>query len=491
MMNSNTTRHRPLLEEIARRAMIDRGLVPDFSPQANAELDAIHESGMPAGGPARDLRNLCWCSIDNDSSRDLDQLTVAGELEHGDVKVLVAIADVDALVKKGSAIDDHARHNTASVYTPARIFPMLPEKLSTGLTSLNLDSDRSAMVIEMVFTAGGSLAASNVYPAAVRNRAKLAYNSIAGWLDSTGPRPDGIANVNGLEENILLQDRIAQALKTLRHVHGALDFETIEASPVFDGDSLKGLEAERGNRAKSIIEDFMIAANGVTARFLESRQMPCIRRVVRTPKRWDRIIELASQHDFTLPGGPDPKALSQFLAQAKSADPLRFPDLSLSVIKLLGPGEYVVERPGGIPVGHFGLAVKDYAHATAPNRRYPDLITQRLLKTALNAERSSPYPMEELEALAKHCTEMEDAVKKVERQVVKSAAAMLLESSIGRRFDALVTGASGKGTWVRITNPPVEGRLVRGFEGLDVGHRLRVKLLSTNVERGFIDFESD
>jgi exoribonuclease-2 len=446
---------------------------------------------MLAGGVARDLRNLCWCSIDNDSSRDLDQLTVAEELEHGAVKVLVAIADVDALVKKQSAIDDHARHNTASVYTPARIFPMLPEKLSTGLTSLNLDSDRPAMVIEMVFTADGSLTTSDVYQATVRNRAKLAYNSLAGWLDTAGPRPDGIANVNGLEENILIQDRIAQALKTLRHVHGALDFETIEANPVFDGDSLKGLEAERGNRAKSIIEDFMIAANGVTARFLESRQMPCIRRVVRTPKRWDRIIELASQHDFTLPGGPDPKALSQFLAKAKSADPLRFPDLSLSVIKLLGPGEYVVERPEGIPVGHFGLAVKDYAHATAPNRRYPDLITQRLLKTALNAERSSPYPVEELDALAKHCTEMEDAVKKVERQVVKSAAAMLLESSIGQRFDALVTGASGKGTWVRITNPPVEGRLVKGFEGLDVGHRLRVKLLSTNVERGFIDFESD
>jgi exoribonuclease-2 len=412
-------------------------------------------------------------------------------MPHGAVKVLIAIADVDSVVKRQSAIDEHAQHNTTSVYTAAQIFPMLPEKLSTDLTSLNFESDRQAIVIEMIFAEDGSLQGSDLYQAMVSNHAKLAYNSVAAWLEKSGPMPQEIANVNGLEENLRFQDRTAETLKALRHVHGALDLETIEVRPVFDGNALKGLDAERENRAKSIIEDFMIAANGVTARFLASKQVPSIRRVVRTPKRWDRIIELALQHSFRLPKEPDSKALEQFLIKAKAADPLRFPDLCLSVIKLLGPGEYVVELPGNSVTGHFGLAVRDYTHSTAPNRRYPDLITQRLLKAAIAAERSSSYATDELKALAKHCTEMEDAVKKVERQVVKSAAAMLLESSVGERFDALVTGASEKGTWVRIANPPVEGRLLNGFKGLDVGHRLRVKLVGTDVERGFIDFEKD
>ena len=468
--------------------MLDRGLLPDFSPQALAELDGIREPITHIGGPARDLRNLRWCSIDNDESRDLDQLTVAEAMPQGAVKVLVAIADVDSVVKRQSAIDDHARHNTTSVYTAAQIFSMLPEKLSTGLTSLNFESDRWAIVIEMVFTGDGALQGSDLYQAMVCNRAKLAYNSVAGWLEKSGPRPQEIAAVNGLEENLRLQDSTAQKLKALRYVHGALDLETIEVRPVFDENVLKGLETEKGSRAKNIIEDFMIAANGVTARFLASKQVPSIRRVVRTPKRWDRIVELALQHSFRLPIGPDSKSLEQFLTKAKAADPLRFPDLSLSVIKLLGPGEYVVELPGSSIAGHFGLAVRDYTHSTAPNRRFPDLITQRLLKAAI-AGLSSPYPIDELETLAKHCTEMEDAAKKVERQVIKSAAAMLLESRIGESFDAFVTGASDKGTWVRITNPPVEGRLANGLKGLDVGKRLRVKLVSTNVERGFIDFE--
>jgi exoribonuclease-2 len=408
----------------------------------------------------------------------------------GAVKVLVAIADVGSVVKRQSAIDDHARHNTTSVYTAAQIFPMLPEKLSTDLTSLNFESDRRAIVIEMIFADDGSLQGSDLYQAIVRNHAKLSYNNVAGWLEDNGPKPQGIAEVDGLDENIRLQDRIAQKLKTLRHVNGALDLETIEVRPIFDGNALKGLEAERGTKAKDIIEDFMIAANGVTARFLASKLLPSIRRVVCTPKRWDRIIELALQHSFKLPKEPDSKALEQFLVVAKAADSDRFPDLSLSVIKLLGPGEYVVELPGKSVAGHFGLAVKDYTHSTAPNRRFPDLITQRLLKAAI-AGPSSSYTTDELEALAKSCTKMEDAAKKVERQVVKSAAAMLLESRIGERFDAIVTGASEKGTWVRITNPPVEGRLLNGFKGLDVGHRLRVKLVSTNVERGFIDFEKE
>lgn len=468
--------------------MLARGLVPDFPPQALAELEGIHGPALQSGGSMRDLSGLPWCSLDNDDSRDLDQLTVAEAMPAGAVKVLVAIADVDALVKKRSAIDDHARQNTTSVYTVAEIFPMLPEKLSTNLTSLNPESDRLAIVVEMVVAGDGSLQSSNLYGATVRNHAKLAYNSVAGWLEGNGPMPQGIGAVKGLEENLRLQDRVARKMKALRRLHGALDLETIKARPVFAGDELKDLEVEKRNSAKDIIEDFMIAANGVAARYLASKKFPALRRVVRTPKRWGRIIELAAQQGATLPKEPDSKALEQFLVSAQAADPLRFPDLSLSVVKLLGAGEYIVELPGGSVAGHFGLAVKDYAHSTAPNRRYPDLITQRLLKAAM-AGRSRPYENDELEALAKHCTEAEDAAKKVERQVTKSAAAILLETRIGEQFDAIVTGASDKGTWVRLLHPPIEGKLESGFEGLDVGRRLRVQLVRTDVERGYIDFK--
>ncbi len=487
MKTEDDRQHRAILKNIARRAMVERGLLPDFSREALAELNSIHG---PARGEAsaRDLTKLLWCSIDNDDSRDLDQLTVAEAMAGGAVKILVAVADVDTAVKKQSALDDHARHNTTSVYTPAEIFPMLPEKLSTNLTSLNYEADRLAIVIEMVFTADGSLQASDVYRAVVRNRAKLAYNSVAGWLEGTGPLPQAIATVVGLDENLRLQDRVAQRLKTLRHVHGALNLETIEPRAVFDGDQLTDLEAQKKNRAKDIIEDFMIAANGVAARYLGGKMVPSLRRVVRTPKRWNRIVELASDHGFTLPEMPDAKELEQFLISAKAADPVRFPDLSLSVIKLLGPGEYVAEIPGASTAGHFGLAVRDYAHSTAPNRRYPDLITQRLLKAAI-AGANPPYQNDQLTALANHCTEEEDAAKKVERQVVKSAAAMLLESRVGERFDAIVTGASEKGTWVRLLHSPIEGKLMRGFKGLDVGHRLRVELIHTDVERGYLDFK--
>jgi VacB/RNase II family 3'-5' exoribonuclease len=488
MTDTDDRQHRSILQRIAHRVMLERGLAPEFPPQALAELDGIHGPATGADESTRDLRKLLWCSIDNDDSRDLDQLTVAEALPDGAVKVLVAIADVDALVKKGSALDDHARQNTTSVYTVAEIFPMLPEKLSTDLTSLNYESDRLAIVIEMVLAADGSLQNSDLYRAIVRNRAKLAYNSVAGWLEGKGPMPPGIGRVSGLDENLRLQDCVAQKLKALRHLNGALDLETIEARPVFDGDKLKDLEADKTNRAKDIIEDFMIAANGVTARYLAAKKFPSLRRVVRVPKRWDGIVELAAKRGSTLPKEPDAKALEQFLVSAKAADPLRFPDLSLSVIKLMGPGEYVVELPGGSVAGHFGLAVEDYAHSTAPNRRYPDVITQRLLKAAA-AGHSVPYQNDELEALATQCTEKEDAAKKVERQVTKSAAAMLLESRIGEQFDAIVTGASDKGTWVRILHPPVEGRLASGFENMRVGDRLRVQLVSTDVERGFIDFK--
>jgi len=485
--------HRAILESIAQRAMRERGLLPDFSAAVLAELDRIQAPagvhGEAAGGPLgiRDLPDLLWASIDNDDSRDLDQLTIAEVSPGEEVKIRVAVADVDALVKNGSAIDEHARHNTTSVYTAAKIFPMLPEKLSTDLTSLNFDEERLAVVVEMVIGADGSLQGSDIYRARVRSHAKLSYNSVAAWLEGDGAVPEGIAAVDGLMENLRVQDRIAQSLKKLRHARGALSLETIEAKPVFDGDQIRDLQVEQKNRAKEIIEDFMIAANGVTAQYLAAREFPSIRRVVRTPKRWDRIVLLAQERGSRLPDKPDSVALDEFLIKEKAADPLRFPDLSLAVIKLLGAGEYVAERPGDTSPGHFGLAVKDYAHSTAPNRRYTDLITQRLLKAAI-AGRDAPYSYAELDALAVHFTEEEDAANKVERQVGKSAAALLLESRIDERFDAIVTGASDKGTWARLLSIPVEGRVVRGFDGIDVGDRIQVQLTAVDVERGYIDF---
>ncbi|HSQ16590.1 MAG TPA: RNB domain-containing ribonuclease, partial [Anaerolineales bacterium] len=425
---------------------------------------------------------------DNDDSRDLDQLTVAEAMPAGTVKILVAIADVEETVKIGSAIDQHARHNTTSVYAAAEIFPMLPEKISTDVTSLNLNEDRLATIIEIDIDADGSIQDSDVYQAWVCNHAKLAYNSLASWLDGNGAIPDAVTTVPGLKENLLLQDQAAQRIKKLRHTLGALSLETIEAKPVFDGDQMRALEMEEKNRAKEIIENLMIAANGVTARYLSAKKFPSIRRVVRTPKRWERIVAIANEHASKLPGEPDSKALEEFLVKEKAADPMRFPDLSLAVIKLLGNGEYIAESPDGNAPGHFGLAVKDYGHSTAPNRRYPDLITQRLLKAAMEGQ-PVPYKIEELDVLAAHCTAAEDAANKVERQVEKSSAALLLEARIGEQFDAIVTGASEKGTWVRLLSLPVEGKLVQGFDGIDVGDRVQVQLIDTNVERGFIDFK--
>ncbi len=488
MKLKNGKQDRNILRNIAHRVMLERGLHPDFPPEAIAELDRIHGPALSKDEATRDLRNMPWCSIDNDDSRDLDQLSVAVDMPGGNIKVLIAIADVDALVGKSSKIDNHARHNTTSVYTAAEIFPLLPEKLSTNLTSLNYDCERIAIVVEMVVAADGTLSGSDLYGASVRNHAKLCYSSVGKWLEGNGPMPDGITQVDGLEENLRLQDRAAQNLKSLRYINGALNFETIKTRPKFEGDQLKDMVPERKNRAMELIENFMVSANGVTARFLASKKFPSIRRIVRTPKRWERIAELALEKGCSLPDAPDSKALEQFLESQKASDPVRFPDLSLSVIKLLGPGEYVVELPGKTSSGHFGLAVRDYNHSTAPNRRYPDIITHRLLKAAKSG-RPAPYREDELESLAKHCTVQEDAAKKVERQVGKSAAALLLEKRIGDRFDAIVTGASDKGTWVRIMNPPVEGRLASGFEGLDVGRSLRVQLISTDVERGYIDFK--
>jgi exoribonuclease-2 len=466
--------------------MIERGLEPDFPPAAQRELAAISRPADATDG-VRDMRDRLWVSIDNDDSRDLDQLTVAEALAGGRIRILVAVADVDALVRKSSAIDGHASRNTTSVYTPAVIFPMLPEALSTDLTSLNENQDRIAVVADMVFDADGSLAASDLYRARVHNHGKLAYRSVAAWLDGEATAPPQVLTVAGLDGNLRLQDGIAQKLVGLRHRHGALSLETTEAKAVFNGDVLSDLDPDLKNRAQQLIEDFMIAANGVTATYLDAKGFPSLRRVLRSPERWDRIAKLASDVGDRLPNDPDAVALEAFLARRRKADPERFPDLSLAVVKLIGRGEYALDLPGAEPPGHFGLAVKDYAHSTAPNRRFPDLITQRLLKAAM-AGAPPPYTIPELAALATHCTAREDDATKVERQVRKSAAALLLSGRLGESFDSIVTGASQKGTWVRILQPPVEGRLERGFQGLDVGDHVRVKLIDTDVERGFIDF---
>jgi VacB/RNase II family 3'-5' exoribonuclease len=475
------------LRRIAHRAMIARGLLPDFSPAALKEVSALEESPLTSDGTLRDLRGMLWASIDNDDSRDLDQLTVAEPGTDGSTKVLVAIADVAATVKRGSAIDDHAATNTTSVYTAAQMYPMLPERLSTDLTSLGEGADRLAIVLEMTVGGDGRVAAFDVYRAIVRNQAKLAYNAVAAWLEGKGDAPAKLAAVPGLEAQVQLQSRVAQSMRSLRHEHGALGLETIQARPVFEGDALEDLLADEDNLAKQLIEDFMIGANGVTVHYLAKRGLPSLRRVLRSPERWARIVDLASALGETLPVEPSALALEAFLISRRAADVARFPDLSLSVIKLLGRGEYVLELPGHEAQGHFGLAVKDYTHSTAPNRRFPDLITQRLLHAAIDGT-PPPYGIDELGELARHCTEQEDNATKVERRVAKSAGALLLSSRIGERFDAMVTGASVKGTWVRIARPAIEGKVVRGFDGMDVGDRVKVELLSTNVERGFIDF---
>jgi exoribonuclease-2 len=485
-MHPSHTKRREDLLGIAREAMRERGLWPDFSPDAQRQAQAL--GVVPAAPGVSDLSGLPWCSIDNDDSRDLDQLSVAQPLEAGGCRILVAIADVDAQVARGSPIDAHASHNTTSVYTAARIFPMLPERLSTDLTSLGEGERRLAVIVDMVVTAQGEVSSSSIYRAYVLNKAKLAYDSVSAWLNRLPEVPPAwLARVPGLEEQLRMQDRVAQALRSVRHVRGALTLETIQARAVFDGETLSALVPEHKNRAQELIEDFMIAANEAAVRWLESRGCPSIRRVLRTPQRWERIVALAAELGERLPQDPDALALNTFLAGRRQADPARFPELSLSVIKLLGRGEYVLEVPGAPVAGHFGLAVPNYTHSTAPNRRFPDVITQRLLKASLAGE-PPPYSREDLSALAAHCTEQENNAAKVERRVGKSAAALLLTPQVGQRFDAIVTGASAKGTWVRIFALPAEGKVVQGFEGLDVGQRVRVKLLHTDVARGFIDF---
>ena len=471
------------LAAIARQEMIARGFEPDIPPAAQEQA----EQARQVADGVTDLTALLWSSIDNDDSRDLDQLSVSGTAVDDTQTIFVAIADVDALVAKGSDIDGHAAVNTTSVYTAAEIFPMLPEKLSTNLTSLKPDEDRLAVVVEMAVTSDGSVKDSAIYRALVRNHAKLAYNSVAAWLEGNATAPPPLDAVPGLDKQLHEQSRVAKCLKRARESQGALELDTLEARAIFSDNTLADLAPDPSNRAKELIEDFMVAANGAVARFLASKKMPSLRRVLRTPQRWDRIVALAAQAGEKLPAQPDAIALDAFLRTRHKADPDRFADLSLSIVKLLGSGEYALEVPGAPTPGHFALAVRDYTHSTAPNRRFPDLITQRIVKAAL-AGRPSPYSNAEIAALAAHCTEAQKNAAKVERQVAKAAAALLLSSRIGATFRAVVTGASDKGTWVRISRPTTEGRVVRDLHGLDVGDRVTVQLIHTDVERGFIDF---
>ena len=474
------------LADLAMEAMTAHGFEAMFPKAAMEQASALQEATKDSSDGYEDLTHLPWCSIDNDDSRDLDQVSVSAELPGGATRILVGVADVDALVRKNSPLDLHARHNTTSIYTGVRTFSMFPERLSWDLTSLNADEDRRAFIFEFVVKSDGRIGEPRIYTAWVRNKAKLTYNGVTAWMEGRAPLPPEAEQVPELESQIRAQDAAAHRLRMARHEHGALDLETLEPRAITENNVVLDLVAESQNRAQELIEDLMVAANGVTARYLTSKGFPTFRRVVRSPERWRRIVATAEAMGYTLPDEPDSKALNKFLAEQKAKDPLRFPDLSLTVVKLLGRGEYVMETPNQQPLGHFGLAVRDYSHSTAPNRRYPDLVTHRLLKAALAG--TPPPSLGDLEALAAHCTERENQADKVERQVSKSAGAALLSHRIGEAFDALVTGAADKGTWVRVLQPPVEGRVVRGEAGLDVGDRCRVKLVDVDIPKGWIDF---
>jgi len=465
--------------------MRDVGFEADIPPAALKEAEALVPARASAG--VRDLRELPWSSIDNDDSRDLDQIEVASRLPAGGFRVQVGIADVESLVRRGSALDDHAGKNTCTVYTATRIFPMLPESLSTDHTSLGEGADRLAFVVQMDVDASGGITAGDVYPALVKNHFKLAYDSVGAWLEGQGKAPPKVAASQVIQEQLHIQDEAAVALKKQRYVHGALDLETIEARAVMKDGDVVGMELTKKSRARALIEDFMIAANGTMARFLDARGVSSIRRVVKAPERWQRIVALAAVTGDVLPPEPSSRALSAFLEHRKAAAPDTFADLSLSIVKLMGPGEYALERPGEPHDGHFGLAVTDYTHSTAPNRRFADLVTQRLLEAVLRGA-PPPYTDAELGQIAQRCTQKENDARKVERTTRKQAAALLLSDRIGQEFDAIVTGAADKGTFVRLLAPPAEGRVVEGQAGLDVGDHVRVKLTATNPRKGFIDF---
>ena len=480
------------LVSAAHAAMIEHGFQPDFPAGTDTELAAIQaHPEPPVSQGIKDLRNLLWSSIDNDTSKDLDQVEWAEKLPDGRIRVLIGVSDVDSRVAKGTLLDTHARSETTSVYTGVRVFPMLPPELSEGITSLNENEDRLAMVVEYAVDALGTVADGKAYRALVRNHAHLAYNAVGQWLEGSGPAPAKVAANADLAAQLKLQDQAAQQMQGGRFQHGALDLETIETRPVMLADEAIDIARQQKNRATSLIEEFMVAANGVMAKTFDEAGVASIRRIVRIPKRWERIVEVAEGLGTKLPAEPDSKALNDFLLLQKQKDPDHFPDLSLAVVKLMGPGEYVLVKPNEVSPGHFGLAVQDYTHSTAPNRRFPDMVTQRIIK-ALIAKASQPYSEGDLNSIAQRCTLMEDASRKVEREMQKRIAAVVLHPRIGQTFRAIVTGVNNYGTFVRALEPHVEGMLVNagkpGTSGLDVGDRLTVRLVSTDPERGFIDF---
>ncbi len=486
-MHSNQPIHFNLVVA-ARAAMIEHGFQPDFPAGAGAELSAIQaHPEPPAAAGIQDLRTLLWSSIDNDTSRDLDQIEWAEQLPDGRIRVLIGVADVDVRVAAGSVIDGHAKSETTSVYTGVKVFPMLPAELSEGITSLNENEDRVALVVEFAVDQAGTASDGKVYRTLVRNRAQLAYNAVGAWLEGKAAAPAKVAANAALAAQLKLQDAAAQRMVDGRFQHGALDLETMETRPVMLADQVVEIARLTKNRATSLIEEFMVAANGVVARTFEEAGVASIRRIVRTPKRWDRIVELAEGLGTTLPAEPDSKALNDFLLAQKRRDPDHFPDLSLTVVKLMGPGEYVLVKPNEVSPGHFGLAVQDYTHSTAPNRRFPDMVTQRLLKAWL-AKAPQPYSADDLNAIAVRCTLMEDNARKVEREMQKRIAAVVLHPRIGQSFRAIVTGVNHYGTFVRTIDPHVDGMVVSGGKGLDVGDKVTVKLVSTDPQRGFIDF---
>jgi exoribonuclease-2 len=475
------------LQEMARQSMLEHGFEPEYPPAVHQQVADLksHPPKVEPGGDIRDLRDLLWSSIDNDTSKDLDQIEVAERLSNGETKVLVGVADVDAFVARDTPIDQHAYKETATVYTHVRNFHMLPEELSTGDTSLLEGVDKLSVVVEYVVGRDGNIGSSNVYRAVVRNKAQLAYNSVGAWLEGRAAAPPKVAASSELQSQLKLQDEVAQALRSERFSHGALTLESSETHPVLVKGQIVDVARQEKNHATELIEDFMVAANHVVATLL--KDVPSLRRIVKVPERWDRIVELAEQKGEKLPAKPDSKALNEFLVKMKAKDAEHFVDLSLAVVKLMGPGEYVLERPGEPEIGHFGLAVQDYTHSTAPNRRFPDVVTQRLVKAVLVHHRS-PYTDSELAAIAQNCTIKGDEARRVEREMSKRIAAVAMSDRIGEVFDAIVTGAGSKGTFVRALNPHIEGMLVRGQQGLDVGDRLRARLISTDVRRGYIDF---
>ncbi|MEP6788303.1 MAG: RNB domain-containing ribonuclease [Acidobacteriota bacterium] len=472
----------------AHQTMIENGFEPEFSDAVIEQLNQIKNAGEPKPDASiKDLRTLLWSSIDNATSRDLDQIEWAEALPNGDIRVLVGIADVDALVAKGTPLDDHAEQNTVTVYTESKIFPMLPEELSTDMTSLNAGVDRLAIVADMTVKANGDVPESTFYRALVRNQGKLAYESTGDWLDNNGEIPQTVSNTPGLKEQIELQKEAAVRLHAYRQSKGALEFESIESEAVVEDGEIKGIRSIVPNSARKLIENFMVAANVEMAEFLEAHGSISLRRVVKTPERWDGIVRIAADYGENLPAEPDQPALAAFLEKRRVADPDHFPDLSLSIIKLIGSGEYVVERPGQDTGGHFGLAVRDYAHSTAPNRRFTDIVVQRLVKAVISNQ-PSPYTADELETIATHCNDQERAARKVERKMRKIVAATVMQRHVGESFDAIVTGITPSGTFARILRPPVDGRIEQGEQGLNVGQKVNVKLLSADPRSGFIDF---